>query len=236
MALPKPDIFGASEVALQYFRDRVPLTKTEWEALSTQARQKAFTVANVAQADIIQQVLDSLVNAQEEGLSLKEWRDGITETLTAAWGGTVDNPPHRLAVIFRNNVQTASSHGRIRQMNHPDVVRLRPYRLFDAVSDKRVTDICKKRHRVLLPADDPWWESNTPPLHHQCRSRIRSLRKRQAMRKGGVNRPPPTAENPQDGFGDAPTTEPQLQVKPVDVPDNYDPELGAALTKKLGGT
>lgn len=232
--LPKPDIFGAFETAIAWFRKRVPLTKDEWEALSDQARQKAFTVANVSQADVIQDLLDSLVLAQEEGLSLAEWKAGITEKLTAAWQGSVQNPPHRLDTIFRTNVQTASSHGRIRQMSHPDVVRLRPYRLYDATRDKRTTDICRKRHKTLLPADDPWWSDNTPPMHFNCRSRIRALRVSQARRRGGVRRPrnePPGG----DGFGAAPDPD-GPQVKPVEVDRDYDPTLDAIFRRKLDET
>jgi|GEM_PF-3075745 len=234
--LPLEDVFERFDDALAFFRARTPMPAGAFYALEAQARQKAFTVSNVAQMQMVQQVLDSIERALDQGMDLESWREEIGPALEAAWQGTVQHPAFRLELIYRNAVQTAFSHGRVRQMRDPAVTALRPFWLFDAILDGRTTDQCSARDGVLLPADDPWWATNTPPIHHACRSGIRSLRKSQADRRGGVNPPDREVElnPPGAGFGAAPSLDPAVQVKPFVPEVKGHPALeGARLRKEV---
>jgi SPP1 gp7 family putative phage head morphogenesis protein len=232
--IPLEDVFERFDDALAFLRARTPMPAEQFYALEDQARQKAFTVSNVGQMDIVQQVLDSLEKALETGLDLKAWKDEIGVALREAWAGAAGNPAWRLETIYRTNIQTAFSHGRVRQMRDPAVTALRPFFLFDAILDGRTTDECSARDGVLLPADDPWWLTNTPPIHHACRSGIRSLRKSQADRRGGVNPPDREVElsPPGAGFGAAPTLSPAVQVKPFVPEVTGHPALEGARLRK----
>ena len=93
--------------------------------------------------------------------------------------------------------------------------------MYDAVLDGRTSEICKSSDGTTLAADDPFWETYTPPLHHRCLSGIISLTEAQAAERGLTKTPPkaPAAS----GFGLAPDTgewEPDLK--------KYLPELQAA--------
>jgi len=94
-----------------------------------------------------------------------EFRGHVYNLSTAHGYFTIAGGLYTGNTIFRTNVQTAFSHGRVRQMRDPAVTALRPFWLYDAITDGRQTDICDARDGVLLPADDPWWLNNTPPLH-----------------------------------------------------------------------
>jgi hypothetical protein len=41
-----------------------------------------------------------------------------------------------------------------------------------SVVDRRTSDICRDRHRLVLPASDPYWLTNWVSLHRRCRSVI----------------------------------------------------------------
>ncbi|MFA5436261.1 MAG: phage minor head protein [Candidatus Neomarinimicrobiota bacterium] len=230
--LPIEEVFERFDEALAFFRARTPMPAEQFYALDAQARQKAFTVSNVGQMQMVQQVLDSLDSALETGQDLDSWKDEIGPALEAAWGGEVEHPAHRLATIYRTNVQTAFVHGRVRQMREPAVAGLRPFFLFDAIIDGWQTDICDARDGVLLPADDPWWLTNTPPLHFNCRAGIRSLRRAQAERRGGVNQPDPSIPEAGDGFGAAPSLDPRVQVAPWSPEVKGHPALEGARLRK----
>lgn len=232
--VPIEEVFERFDEALEQMRARTPMPAEQFYALQDQARLKAFTVSNVGQMDVVQQVLGSLETAIEQGTDLQSWKDEIGPALEAAWQGEVENPAHRLDTIYRTNVQTAFSHGRVRQMREPAVAGLRPFFLFDAVNDHRTTDICSARDGVLLPADDPWWLTNTPPLHFKCRSGIRSLRRAQAERRGGVNPPDREVEfnAPGKGFGAAPSRSPAQQVAPFSPAVDGHPALEGARLRK----
>ena len=230
--LPLENIFERFLDALGFFRDRTPMPAEAFYDLTSQSRERAFSVSNVTQMQVVQQVLESIDTAIEEGQDLAAWRDAIGPALEAAWQGTVSAPAWRLETIYRTNVQTAFSHGRVRQMRDPAVTALRPFFLFDAITDGRQTDICDARDGVLLPADDPWWSENTPPLHFNCRSGIRSLRRSQAERRGGVNRPDFDVEAPGSGFGAAPSFDPGVQVAPLAHEPTGDAALEGARLRK----
>jgi SPP1 gp7 family putative phage head morphogenesis protein len=180
--------------AIAWFRKRIALTKAEWRALDGRAKATAFTVAGVAQLDLINHVWRALDKAVTSGTSLEDFKRDVGNSLRAAWGGHVKDPAWRLETIFRTNVQSAYSAGRYRQAKHPDVIADRPFWMFDAILDGRETPICKICDGVTLPADDPWWNTHVPPLHYSCRSSVIALHDAKPTKK-------PPSDVPPDGFG-----------------------------------
>ncbi len=210
--------------AIAWFKDRVAMTKADFERLTAEAKRKAFTVANVAQLDVVQQVWDAIDKAVKSGTSLADFKKSIGEDLRNAWAGSVDDPPWRLETIFRTNLQNAYGAGRYRQAKHPDVASDRPVWMFDAVLDGRETPICRECDGTKLPNDDKWWATHTPPLHFNCRSSFIALSESQA---GKITLIAPTAK-PDDGFG-LPPGEDEWEPSTA----NVAPTLATALTQKL---
>lgn len=210
--------------AIAWFRKRVAMTKADFERLSAAAKRKAFTVANVAQLDLIQQVWDAIDEAVKEGTPLADFKKAIGGELRKAWAGSVDDPPWRLETIFRTNVQNAYGAGRYRQATHPDVAGDRPVWMFDAILDGRTTDICEACDGTKLPNDDAWWKTHLPPLHFNCRSSFIALTDKQA---GKITLVAPT-QPPQDGFGLAPG---ESEWEPD--PNAYAPTLAQAFETKM---
>lgn len=71
--------------ATTWFRNRVPMTADEWRELEESARRKAFTVANVAQLDLVNDVYQALEKAIEEGQGYGEFQEEIAGKLEEAW-------------------------------------------------------------------------------------------------------------------------------------------------------
>jgi SPP1 gp7 family putative phage head morphogenesis protein len=196
---PRPKLNLYPE-ATRWFRKRVPIVKEEWLELDRRARLKAFTVAHVAQMDVINDTLKALTKAIEQGQTLQQFKQKIGAQLEAAWG---EKRAWHLQVIFRNNVQMAYAHGREIEMRKQSSLRERPYWMFSAILDTATTEICRPLHGKVFPAEHPFWTKHTPPLHHQCRSIKRALTPEQAKARGISRKPPASAEPPQEGFGGA---------------------------------
>lgn len=190
MALPDPGRVPFEE-ALAWFRARVPITPAGWRRLTRAAKRRAFTVSRVAALDIILDVFRAVDQAVAQGQSLEDFQSAIGERLENAWGGTVMHPAHRVETIYRTNLQSAYSAGRWQQQTDPDVIRARPYWMYDAVLDSQTSAICTALHGTILPHDDPFWQTRYPPNHHRCRSGVRSLTQREVDRRGGVSQAPP---------------------------------------------
>lgn len=189
--------------AVEWFGKRFPATREALEALGEYAGKRAWTIAGVGQLDVLLDVIKRVERAIETGLSLDAFKKDIRETLTKAWGR---DDPHRIETIFRTNVQKAYNAGRYRQLTTPRLKKTRPLWEYDAIFDRRTSDICRPRDKTILRADHPWWQANYPPLHHQCRSTVRALTEREARRRGypGHDQPPVGAEDPTPGFGSTP--------------------------------
>lgn len=221
--LPKAD-GGAIDVedAVTWHRKRDrALTKDEWSAQGEADRQRSFTVANVAQLDLVHDAWKAIDKAIADGTTLDDFKKEVGPKLQKAWGGSVKNPATRVETIFRTNVQRAYNAGRWHAAKA--AVETHPYWQLDVVLDGRTSGICRPVAGIVLRADDPWWKTNVPPRHFNCRATIRSLRERVALRliKGGLPSDPKDAA-PASGFGAEPTE--QWKPDPTKYPDQLQPK------------
>lgn len=228
-----PDRF---DEAVAWFQRRFPVTEAIMAALGQYAGDRAWTVAGIAQLDVVLDVFRSLERAIAESTPLDQWKREIGEKLYAAWG---KKESARIETIFLTNVQSAYNAGRWRQVKDPLVVEARPFLGYDAILDDRTSPVCKRCNGAILPADDPWWDTHVPPLHHRCRSTVRSFTKREAERRGGVKHPGEDTEQsqPDEGFGKAPDTaapwEPDLGKYPDELRRAFQGKRAASKIKRV---
>jgi SPP1 gp7 family putative phage head morphogenesis protein len=213
-----PDVDGFDK-AVAWFRERVPLTSAEWAKLTEEAQARAFTVANVAQLDVVADVWRALDEAIAGGTTFADFKAAVGDKLAAEWGG---EDATRLETIFRTNVQLAYNAGRYDQQTDPAVLEARPFWRYSAVLDSRTSRICGPLHGTTLPADHSWWSHHQPPLHFNCRSTIVSLTPDQAQ-SFGIATDAPDVE-PQDGFGKPgmPPYQPDLSDRPAALASAYE--------------
>lgn len=186
--------------AVEWFRDRLPITDDAFQALVDRSHRRAFVVAGVSQFDVVMDVWKSIEKAITDGDDLDDFKDGVADKLLSEWGDDVDDPGRRIEVIFRTNLQSAYGAGRYRQATDPEVLEDHPIWMFDAILDGRESAICHACDATKLPADHEWWKTHNPPLHHQCRSTVTTMTKDEA----GKLTAKPSTSKPAEGFGDAP--------------------------------
>jgi SPP1 gp7 family putative phage head morphogenesis protein len=209
--------------AVDHFAQRITLSDEERKLVPERARSRAFWIAGASQLDVVQSVKDSLDKAIADGTPLDAWKKQVRQQLADEWGG--DNPK-RLELIMRNAAQTSYNAGRWYQLTEPSVLRLRPFFQFDAVIDDRTTEPCRTWDTTILPAEHEFWLRAWPPIHHGCRSSVRSLRRSQAEREGVSESPPDGTA--QQGFGAAPPAAQEWRPNPV----GRDARLMAELERK----
>lgn len=214
--------------AVAWFLGRTYVDQAKRKEIALRARAKSWWIANVAQARVAQDVFDDIGRALKSGEGFEKWRKDAKAKLDKAWSLTGKASAFRVETIWRNASQNAYSHGRYEQISTPAVKKARPFWMFDAVMDSRTSDVCSELNGTILGADDPWWDTHTPPLHHRCRSGIRSLRRSVAERKGIAKDAPSTAA--QEGFGYAPDREPPPGAGPEAL--GLDPDIAAMLNWK----
>ena len=191
------------EDAVAYLRDKLPQTTWDKFELSALAHQTTFTVAKLTSAAMLQDVQDALTQAIDEGLTMSQFRERLTDKLVAGgWrarnttaGGQLKitettsgfmgrvnedgeigsrfDKPTRLETIFRTNLQSAYMAGRYEQFKANAVDR--PYWQYVAVMDEKTRPDHAALDGLVFRHDDEFWATHTPPNGYNCRCRFRAL-------------------------------------------------------------
>jgi SPP1 gp7 family putative phage head morphogenesis protein len=185
------------EQAIAWFRRRVPMSPDAFDELDAAQQDYAWTVAGVAQADVVMDVWDAIDSAIEAGDSFDDFQAAIGDQLDAAWGR---DQPGRLETIFRTNVNSAYNAGRQAIFSSPAVKEARPYLRYDAIDDDRTDEDCEDADGTVKEQDDGWWLTHTPPLHPNCRCSFVALSPEEA-REEGIDDAGDGGAGGDDGFG-----------------------------------
>ena len=69
------------EEAVDFLKRKVPITKAEWKSVEPKARFRAFTVAKLGSATLIDTVKQQLLNVLEDGKGYAEFWNRIKQTV-----------------------------------------------------------------------------------------------------------------------------------------------------------
>ena len=162
---PEPLIrFPLIEQAARDLARRELMTRADFDALATEAKAAAFTVAHVSSLDTLEKIQEALIESVNQGKTLRDFRREVEPVLTE----TALAPAH-LENVFRTNIAQASSAGLDTILRHPLVVDEFPYLLYSAVHDSRTEDTHLEmehlgiQHTAVYRRDDPVWERFFPP-------------------------------------------------------------------------
>lgn len=226
------------EKAVAYLKAKGYVITFDWKEMLAKADHQAFTVAKVMQLDLLADIHGGLVDAAKEGKPFAQFNKDLKPVLESkGWLGkrevtdpktgkvaTIDlSKPSRMEVIFRTNMQSALMAGRSEQQRA--TADTKPYMGYIVLIDGRTSPIC----RVIDPnlvwrTDDPRWETKTPPLHFQCRTRTAVYSAKQVRDLGLVIADGSTPDvTPAPGFDVAPGTpfEPDLSGYPKELAAAY---------------
>lgn len=179
------------EKAIKYFQDKGYKFSWDWHETWQEAHHKAFTVAKVMRADILQDIRNEMDKAISEGKGYKEFEKNLEPMLKAkGWWGkkTVMDEngfakqvqlgsPHRLKLIYDTNKQIAFMQGRYQ--TQLDAAPLKPYWKYVTRDDSKVRLSHRTLHGKVFRFDDPFWDHFYPPNGFRCRCRVETLSQRQ---------------------------------------------------------
>lgn len=173
------------EEAVADLQSRELMTKEEFEQLDYEARERAFTVANVNGMEALEKIRTAVVEAVQDGLGFPAWKELVEEDLeTSALG------PGRLENVFRTNVNQSYHNARETIAANELIGDQFPYRERLVIADARITPLCEELARAglqgtaIMRAEDPAWVRYRPLSHFSCRCGVRLMSRRDAARRG----------------------------------------------------
>lgn len=170
--------------AVNYLKDKITLTSTEYKLLSDECRSKAFTVSGYSSLEVLQTFLDELTDAAQNGETKEQFREKMNSFLTTHGYDSLN--PWKSDTIFRTNMQTAFNVGHYESMTDETTKKLRPYWQYETAGDGEVRESHAIMHGKVFSADDPIWDIWYPPNGFRCRCMVKSLTKKQVEERGLV--------------------------------------------------
>lgn len=161
--------------ALEAFLERRLVSPDEWAGLSDAQRLRAFAATRLAGEQVTGRARQLLEDHLREGGSI----DGFVRSLRdeELSLGIEPSTPWYAELIARNGVQLAYGQGRLQQLEAEPVVQARPYVQYRTAGDARVRWAhAELNGKVFNRRDDPGWRRFAPPLGHQCRCALVTVR------------------------------------------------------------
>jgi len=169
--------------AIENLRGKLRIPTERWDDFLGDIHAKGFAIAGATKADLLRDFHDAITEALEAGEGISEFRrrfDSIVQEHGWSYRG---ERGWRTRVIYDNNLRSARMAGRWSQMQ--ETKTRRPYLQYLTVGDDRVRPQHAAWDRLILPIDDPFWNTHYPPNDYGCRCSVRTLSDRDVQRQGG---------------------------------------------------
>lgn len=166
-----------------------------YDELLKEAHDKAFTVAKITRADLLNDIHESLIKAMKSGENFETWKKNIIPTLQKkGWFGEKEivNPAtgevkkvvidsRRLKTIYSTNMRVSYQKYRYKQMME---LPLSTYWMYRSALLENTRDSHRKLHGTVLPRDNVFWNTNYPPNDWNCKCTVTAHSKRDLERRG----------------------------------------------------
>ncbi len=166
---------------LKFFRQKINVPSERWDDIWQEAHDRAFMVAGVAKADLLEDLRKTVGTAIAEGKSIGWFRENFDAIVKkhgwTGWTGEGSDAGRawRTRIIYQTNMSMSYAAGRWKQLNDPDLLKVRPYWTYvhaDGVRHPRPPH--QSWNGITLPAGDPFWETHYAPNGWLCHCHIKA--------------------------------------------------------------
>jgi hypothetical protein len=190
--------------ALAYIKNKKLAPAFSYKDVWNEEHATMFTVAKAMQIDVLSDIKKAVEQAVEKGETLESFRKNLAPTLRAkGWRGKkdMDDPltgktensrqgsDRRLKTIYDTNIRSAYQEGRW-ERSHASTSH--PYLMYRVGNSKNHRQEHLAWDGLILPKDDPWWNSHYPPNGWGCKCWVQAVtgERKQRLEKSGVAVPP----------------------------------------------
>lgn len=191
----KFDFNLSPDEAIKYLKNKGFKLSFNYEELKGAAHHKAFTVAKVTRADLLNDIHEELLASMKDGRTFKDFQTSLQPKLEKkGWWGTteVTNPvtgevktinvnPKRLKTIFETNTRMAYNVAREEAM---DALPLSVYRRYVSVLIATTREAHARMHGIIKHKNDPFWIKNSPLNGWHCKCKKTAYSKKMIEKKG----------------------------------------------------
>ena len=170
--------------AVAFFRKKLNIPTERWDDLWKEQHAKGFMIAGANKADLLADFREAVDKAIAKGVTLRDFRKDFDAIVKQHGWNYKGNRNWRSEVIYRTNIRTAYQAGRWQQLTDPDVLATQPYLEYRHGDSRHPRPQHLAWDGLILPADDPFWQSHYPPNGWGCKCKVLSAGPRDLKRAG----------------------------------------------------
>ncbi|EIJ33356.1 phage minor head protein [Thiothrix nivea] len=168
--------------AINFLRNKLDITTAHWDDMLKEIHVKAFTVAGATRLALLQDLRGAVDKALADGESIGQFHNRFDEIVKQHGWQFRGKYAWRTRVIYDTNMRSAHMAGKWEQIQRSK--KTFPYLQYRTAGDSRVRPEHARWDNLILPVDDPFWDTHYPPNGWGCRCTVRSLSAREMERKG----------------------------------------------------
>ena len=144
--------------------------------MEEKAKSRAFYVSRLAELEAVGRVKEYLVDNLKDQTSFQNFVKNLDKDELLKKAGWEKEGGWYWETVYRTNTMSAFNAGRAEAFEEYDP----EYLEFIGIEDFRQTPVCAARSGIVKKRTDPFWKSNFPPLHFNCRSTVRPVYAKEA--------------------------------------------------------
>lgn len=169
---------------IAFFREKHPVLTAAWTDVYAAEHDHAFMVAGAAKADLLADLRAAVEKGIAEGGTIEHFRKDF-DALVERHGWSYEGGRNwRARVIYETNLRQSYHAGREAQMADPALRRRRPYGLYRHGGSAEPRPEHLAWDGLVLPLDDPWWDTHTPQNGWGCKCKKFMVNARDVERMG----------------------------------------------------
>lgn len=188
----------------QWFKRKGIVPSFDWTDVWQEEHAIAFTVAKGMEFDVLENIKQEVQKAINQGTTFNDFKKNLKPVLKQlGWWGQKDmtdpstgetkrvqlGSTRRLKTIFDTNLRTARAAGQWERIQRTQ--KALPYLVYELGPSENHRAQHVRWSRLVLRADDPFWQKHFPPNGWGCKCRVRQI-SAMAARKLGITKAPPT--------------------------------------------
>ncbi|UTW12942.1 PBECR2 nuclease fold domain-containing protein [Marinobacterium rhizophilum] len=170
--------------AISYFSQKLGLPTTGWQDVYGAQHDHAFMVAGANRQAIVEGFASAIAAAIEQGETLAAFRERFDQLVASHGWDYKGSRGWRSRLIYETNVRQAYNAGREIQMADPAHRARFPYMEYRHSGAENYRPQHKAWDRLVLAADDPWWNLHSPSNGYGCKCKKLPVSKRELKRLG----------------------------------------------------
>jgi len=167
------------DAKIAFFRKKLALPTRGWADIWQANHDHAFVVAGATKMALVEDMQASVQKAIEQGTTLAEFRKDFDKTVTKHGWAYKGERGWRTRVIYETNLRTSYAAGR-----HEQLQKLEYWQYHHSIGANNPREQHLAWDGLVLPKDDPFWQTHYPPNGWGCRCYVTGMSKSRMQQKG----------------------------------------------------